>query len=148
MHAPMLNRGLETFLASPEAGKMRFCIEYCNAPDFSAEGDEEWGACVTTWVDAMKQPSYLRIDGRLVFKVHGVTEFLRANDNDLELCRLRLDTLRAAVRDAGLGEMIIGVGISGLTPHLGPKWPPATLFDFTGTYMCVPKAEEREAEHS
>lgn len=146
-HAPRLNRGLETFLASPEAGKMRFCIEYCNSPNFSAEGYEQWAACITPWVEAMKHPSYLRIDGRLVFKVHGITEFLRANNNDLELCRQRLDTLRAAVRDAGLGEMIIGVGISGQTPPLGAKWPPAKLFDFTGTYMCVPEVEEREAEH-
>lgn len=134
-------------LASPEAGKMRFCIEYCNSPDFSARGEEEWAACIAPWVEAMKHPSYLRIDGRLVFKVHGVTEFLKANDRDLDLCRQRLDTLRAAVRDAGLGEMIIGVGISGQTPPLGPKWPPAQLFDFTGTYMCVPEAEEREPEH-
>jgi len=146
-NAPLLNRGLETFLASPEAAKMRFCIEYCNSPDFSARGDEEWAACIAPWVEAMKHPSYFRVDGRLVFKVHGVTEFLRANDNDPEFCRQRLDTLREAVRAAGLGEMIIGVGISGQTPPLGSKWPPAKLFDFTATYMCVPKAEEREAEH-
>jgi len=31
-----------------------------------------------------------------------------------------------------MGEMIIGVGISGQTPPLGAKWPPAELFDFTG----------------
>ena len=126
---------------------MRFCIEYCNSPDFSAEGDEEWAACIAPWVEAMKHPSYLRVDGRLVFKVHGITQFLEANDHDLYLCRQRLDTLRQAVRDAGLGEMIIGVGVSGLTPPLGAKWPPATFFDFTSTYMCVPKVEEREAEH-
>lgn len=146
-HAPFLNRGLETFIASPKADRMSFFIEYCNSPNFSAVGDEEWAACITPWVEAMKHPSYLRVDGRLVFKVHGVTEFLKANDQDLELCRQRLDTLRQAVRDAGLGEMIIGVGISGLTPSLGAKWPPAALFDFTATYMCVPKVEEREAEH-
>ena len=69
----------------------------------------------------MKHPAYLRVDGRLVFKVHGVTQFLRANDNDLDLCRQRLDTLRDAVGNAGLGEMIIGVGISGQTP----RWEPS-----------------------
>ena len=146
-HAPRLNRGLECFLASPKADRMSFFIEYCNSPNFSAVGDEEWAACVPVWVEAMKHPSYLRVDGRLVFKVHGVTEFLKANNHDLKLCRKRLDTLRQAVRDAGLGEMIIGVGISGLTPPPGAKWPSATLFDFTATYMCVPKVEEREAAH-
>jgi hypothetical protein len=95
----------------------------------------------------MQHPSYLRVDGRLVFKVHGVTQFLRANNNDLDLCRQHLDTLRDAVQNAGLGEVIIGVGISGQTPPLGAKWPPAELFDFTGTYMCVPEIEGRETDY-
>jgi hypothetical protein len=43
--------------------------------------------------------------------------------------------------------MIIGVGISGQTPPLGAKWPPAELFDFTGTYMCVPEIEGCEADY-
>ena len=146
-HAPLLNRGLETFLASKNSQKMKFCIEYCNAPNFSARSEKEWNACVATWVTAMKHPSYLRVDGRLVFKVHGVTQFLKSNNNDLTLCRKRLDTLRDAVRTAGLGEMIIGVGISGQTPPLGKKWPPAKIFDFAGTYMCVPKVKARKTEY-
>ncbi len=146
-HAPSLNKGLETFVNSRNSGMMRFFIEYCNARNFSASNEEQWQACVDTWVAAMRHPSYLRVDGRLVFKVHGVTQFLRTHDNDLALCRKRLDTLRDAVRGAGLGEMIIGVGISGETPPLGAGWPPATIFDFTGTYMGVPKIEEREAEY-
>lgn len=146
-YAPLLNRGLEQFIASPEAHRMKFCIEYCNSVRFSAETEEQWARCVSTWVAAMKHPSYLRVDGRLVFKVHGVTEFLKANNKDIELCRKRLDTLREAVRKAGLGEMIIGVGISGATPTLGRKWPSASVFDFTGTYMSVPELEGREAEY-
>ena len=146
-HAPMLNKGLETFLASPNADKMQFCIEYCNAPDFSARSEKEWGDCVKTWVAAMKHPSYLRVDGRLVFKVHGVTQFLRTHNRDYKLCRKRLDTLRNEVRAAGLGEMIIGVGISGQTPPLGRGWPPAKLFDFTATYMCVPDIKTQETEY-
>lgn len=143
-HAPMLNRGLETYLASPNADKMQFCIEYCNAPDFSAGTDEEWNAAVATWVEAMKHPSYLRVDGRLVFKVHGISQFLKTNNNDYELCQKRLDTLRDAVRDASLGEMIIGVGVGAPTPPLGLRWPPAELFDFTATYMGVPKDVEAQ----
>jgi len=146
--APLLNKGLETYLASPNAKRMSFFIEYCNAPNFSARDEEEWNACVKVWVIAMKHPSYLRIDGRLIFKVHGVTQFLKTNDNDLTLCRKRLDALRMAVREAGLGEMIIGVGVSAETPPLGPRWPPAELFDFTSTYMCVPKTEASKEEQS
>jgi hypothetical protein len=146
-NAPKLNRGLEQFIASPEAHRMKFFIEYCNAPRFSAEGEEQWAQCIPVWIKAMKHPSYLRVDGRLVFKVHGITEFLRANGKDITRCRQRLDTLREAVRVAGLGEMIIGVGVSGQTKRLDAKWPSATLFDFTGTYMAVPEVGPREAEY-
>jgi hypothetical protein len=145
--APLLNRGLEQFIASPESHRMKFCIEYCNSPRFSAGNERQWAECISVWVEAMRHPGYLRVDGRLVFKVHGVTEFLRANNNDISLCRERLDTLREAVRAARLGEMIIGVGVSAETGPLGAKWPPASVFDFTGTYMGVPEVEEREQEH-
>jgi hypothetical protein len=120
-YAPLLNRGLETFVNARNSGMMKFFIEYCNAPNFSATSEKEWKTCVKTWVASMKHPSYLRIDGRLVFKVHGVTQFLKTHNNDYAL-----------------------VGISGQTPPLGAKWPPASIFDFTATYMCVPKIEERE----
>lgn len=147
-NAPKLNRGLEQFIASPEAHRMNFFVEYCNPLRFSAENDEQWAQCIRVWVEAMKHPSYLRVDGRLVFKVHDVSGFLSVNNQDIDLCRKRLDTLRNAVRAAGLGEMIIGVGISGKTPRLDHKWPSASVFDFSGTYMSVPEVEEREAEHS
>lgn len=146
-HAPRLNRGLETFIASKKAGKMKFCIEYCNHGNFSAGNDKEWNECVSTWVAAMKHPSYLRVDSRLVFKVHNITQFLKSNSNDWALCRKRLDTLRNATRKAGLGEIIIGCGISAETPTLGKKWPPAEIFDFTGTYMSVPKIEPQKRDY-
>jgi hypothetical protein len=146
-HAPRLNRGFETFVASKNAGKMKFCIEYCNHGNFSAGNDKEWNECISTWVTAMKHPSYLRVDGRLVFKVHDITQFLRANNDDWELCRKRLGALRDATRKAGLGEMIIGCGITGQTSPLGKKWPPAEIFDFTGTYMGVPNVEPRQKDY-
>lgn len=51
------------------------------------------------------------------------------------------------MRKAGLGEMIIGVGISAYTPKLGKKWPTASIFGFTGNYMGVPKVEGRQEEY-
>lgn len=142
--AKKLNRGLETYLASPNAGRMKFFIEYCNASGLNATNENEWNECVNTWVTAMKHSSYLRIDGRLVFKIHDVTLFSQVNNNDLELCKIRLDTLRKAVRTAGLGEMVMGVGITGETPPLLASWPPTPLFDFTATYMSVPQIEASE----
>ena len=43
--------------------------------------------------------------------------------------------------------MIIGTGISGQTPPLGKNWPPADIFDFTGTYMCVPAVDPHQEDY-
>ena len=144
--AKLLNRGLDNYLASPNAGLMKFMVEYCNAPDFSAITDADWSACVKTWVAAMKHPACLRVDGRLVFKVHDADRFLKTSDRDLERCRRRLNELRDGVRAAGLGEMLIGGGIMSRS-RVGPAQPVTKLFDFTATYMSVPPVEPREAEY-
>ena len=140
--AQRLNRGLDNFLASPNAGRMKFIVEYCNPGAFSATTDAQWADCIKVWVAAMKHPSYLRVGGRLVFKVHGADAFWATHGQDVARCRRDLDLLRQAVRDAGLGEMLIGGGImsrSGVDPA-GP-WP--KLWDFTATYMSVPDAGVR-----
>jgi len=40
--------------------------------------------------------------------------------------------------------LTFGVGISGQTRPLTKDWPPADIFDFTSTYMCVPKIEPKK----
>ncbi len=144
--AERLNRGLQTYLASANAGLMRFMVEYCNAEAFSATNDAQWAACVQTWVAAMRHPAALRVDGRLVFKVHDAYRFVMCNGGDAARCRGQLDELRAAVRAAGMGEMIIGGGIMSRS-QVAPKAPAAQVFDFTATYMSIPDVEVREAEH-
>jgi hypothetical protein len=88
-NARLLNRGLETFLRSPNAHRLRFIIEYSNEPHFAATTDEQWDLCLTTWVAAMRHPSYLRVGGRLVFKVLSAGAFIEQNNNDLGRCRDR-----------------------------------------------------------
>ncbi len=144
--AERLNRGLETYVSSTNAGLMRFMIEYCNAEGFSATNDAQWGACVKTWVSALRHPSALRVDGRLVFKVHDAHRFVMGNGGDAARCRRQMDELRGAARAAGLGEMIIGCGIMSNT-RVAPSAPVAQVFDFTATYMSIPGAAVRYAEH-
>ncbi len=131
---------MHLFLASPQAHRLRFMIEYCNHAGLSAATDEEWAACVAAWTEAMKHPSALRVGGRLVFKIHSTGEFLAANGGDVERCKKQLAALRNAVADAGLGEMIIGGGTMSRS-GIGPKHPAVQLFDFTATYMTVPKTQ-------
>jgi hypothetical protein len=141
-----LNRGLEGFLKSPHANRMRFIIEYCNHAQFAAGSDDDWQQCLHTWIAAMRHPSYLRVGGRLVFKVSSAGGFWTQNGGDLQRCRARLDALRQAVRDAGLGEMLLGGGIAGRSQVKPDAWI-AQLFDFTATYMSVPAVEVRDEEY-
>lgn len=144
--APLLNRGLENFLHSTNAPLMKFLVEYCNHAELNATTDEEWAACLAVWVAAMRHPSYLRVGGRLVFKIHDAHQFWMKNGQDVAKCRTRLEALRQMVRTAGLGEMLIGGGIQSRT-QVQPNRFVAQLFDFTATYMGIPPVEIRETEH-
>lgn len=144
--AERLNRGLQTYLASTNAGLMRFMVEYCNAAKFDATNDAQWTACVQAWLPALRHPSALRVDGRLVFKVHDAHRFVMGNGADAARCRAQLDQLRGAARAEGLGELVIGCGVMSRT-RIAPEAVVAQVFDFTATYMSIPPAEVREAEH-
>lgn len=144
--ARRLNRGLECFLKSPHNGRLHLVIEYCNHQQFAAQTDAQWKQCLETWLPALRHPSYLRVGARLVLKVHDAAGFLRQNERDLAHCKSRLDVLRQAVREAGLGEMLIGGGIMSRST-IQPDAPVARLFDFTATYMSIPPVEVREAEY-
>jgi hypothetical protein len=133
--------GLTNFMASPEAKHLRFIIEFCNHPPFDVATDEDWDRCVQTWLKALRHPSYLRLGGRLVFKVHGGHFFLQQNGGDPARARARLDSLRRAARQAGLGEMLIGGGV-GAAEQIGTEHPLAKIFDFTATYMEVPNLKQ------
>lgn len=144
--ARRLNRGLECFLSSPQSHRLHFIVEYCNHRHFAVQSDPQWEQCVATWVAAMRHPSYLRVGGRLIFKVHDAAGFLAENEGDLVRCRSRLDALRQTVRKAGLGEMLIGGGIMSRS-QIGVDAPLPRLFDFTATYMSVPPVEIRDEEY-
>ncbi len=133
--------GLANFMASPESRRLRFMIEFCNHPPFDVATDEDWDRCLQTWLKALRHPNYLRVGGRLVFKVHGGHYFLKQNGGDPARARARLDVLRQTARQAGLGEMLIGCGV-GAAEHIGPEHPLAKLFDFTATYMEVPNLKQ------
>ena len=140
-----LNRGVENFQRSPEARRMRFFVEYCNHDLSAARTDAEWEQCLATWLAAMRHPSYLRVGGRLVFKVHDSSGFFRQNGQDVECCRARLKRLRAAAREAGLGEILIGGGLMARS-EVKPGSAVARLYDFTATYMSLPAVEVTDAE--
>lgn len=145
-NARCLNEGVKTFVRSREAHRMRFAIEYCNHPPYEVRTQEDWSHCVKMWLDAMRHPSYLRVGGRLVFKVHSWYRFWGENRKDPESCRARLAFLRDEARKLALGELVIGCGV-GAGEAIGAGHPAAEGFEFTGTYMDLPPLARTAADH-
>lgn len=146
VNARFLERGIACFTASPEAGRMKFMIEFCNHRPFEVKTDGHWDRCVQYWVKQMRHASYLCVGGRLVFKVHSGGGLIQQCGGDVELAKTRLDRFRHAVADAGLGEVLIGAGF-----HAGMKITPehwaAELFDFSACYMDIPQLEQTEEDY-
>ena len=69
-HARHLNDGVAQFLASPQAGRMKFMVEVCNHPPFTIKTEAEWRNCMEALLPAFKHPSYLCIGGKRVIKIH------------------------------------------------------------------------------
>jgi hypothetical protein len=145
-NARYVNAGLAQFLASPQAGRMKFMVEVCNHPPFTIKNSEQWTRCIESLLPAFKHPSYLRVGGKSVLKIHSGHHFHVDSGGDVEKQKAMLDQLRLAVRKAGLGEMFIGCGVTG-GEAVGRDWPTARLYDFTNTYMDVPKLEAKPEDY-
>lgn len=137
-NARLLNAGVEQFMASPNAGRMKFAIEYCNHEPFQIKEQTDWDWAVKTWIKAMKHPSYLRVGGKPLFKVHSWHHYWFENRENLDQCVARMKQFRQAARDAGLGEMLIGGGIGSYQSIPAAEGRIPQLFDFTATYMELP----------
>ena len=136
-----LNEGVQTFMASPNAGRMKFTVEYVNHPPFDLPTDEAWEAACREWCMAMKHPSYLRVGGRPVFKVHGADYFFRQNGSDPKRVEARLDTLRRIAKETGLPNPLISGGVGAGAIADGKVAAP---YDFLTTYMEMPNPARRD----
>ena len=137
-NARFLNVGLEQFMNSPNADRMQFAIEYCNHAPYQVTEQADWDWAVKFWVEVMKHPSYLRVGGKPLFKVHSWHHYWFENSENLDQCIARMQQLRQAARDAGLGELVIGGGIGSYQQISIAEGRIAKLFDFTSTYMELP----------
>ena len=138
-NARLLNRGLTQFMASPNAGRMKFFIEWCNAqPLFGLQSD--WDHLVRdVWLPAMKHPSYLRVGGALVFKLINAGSFLKYDcASNHTLAAARWAGLRDAARAAGLGELLIGAGMASTDMTATSWWDGNSgQYNWTGLYAAV-----------
>lgn len=137
-HQDKLNVAVDQFMASKNAHRMRFTLEYVNHPPFLLASDDEWEQGCRFWCKVMQHPSYLRVDGRPVLKIHSAHHFLEQNGNEPENVAKRIHRLRQMAEEAGLENPLIGGGV--MPEALLPD-NMAEPYDFVTTYMDVPKLE-------
>ncbi|MHB8864385.1 MAG: glycoside hydrolase family 71/99 protein, partial [Pirellulaceae bacterium] len=145
-HTERVNVAIEQFMNSTQAHRMKFFVEYCNHRPFGISDAARWTECVDFWIKCMQHPSYLQVDGRRVFKVHGSGAFVEQCGGDAGQAKRFLEELRSAARTAGLGELLIGCGAVGPNPIPPGHWI-VPLFDFTNEYMAVPELPNHEEEY-
>ena len=139
-----LNHGVIYFKDSPENWRMKFMIEFCNAPDgrggtFGAANDQQWLNCCIRWKPFFEKSSYLRVNNKLVFQIHSWDEFYKECNYDLNKAKWRLSHLRACVKTYwGWGlDMLIGVGV-GTNQAINSSHPVVqTGFDWTTSYANI-----------
>jgi len=124
---------------------MKFTLEFVNHPPFELSTDCEWELACEEWCKAMRHPSYLRLDGRPVFKVHGLDYFYRQNSDNPNNVKARLDTLRRIAKENSLGNPLISGGVM---PGGVPLPERVAPFDFLTTYMDMPSLPQRTEPYS
>jgi hypothetical protein len=99
------------------------------------------------FIEAFKHPSYLRVGDRPVLKIHSGHYVLKNAGDDPNHLRERIRRLRNLAREAGLGEIIIGIGTYYDDPLIHQPWF-RKIFDYASYYMAVPPVEPKETDYS
>ena len=143
-----LNSSVGYFMNSPNANRMKFMVEITNHAPFAILTEEDWDRCTDFCINAMRHPSYLRIDGRAVVKIHGGNQFYHDLNMDVEQCRRILQRMRQHAKDAGVGDLLIAVGTFG-GETIGEDHPFVKIgeIDSTMQYMDSPRYKESEDDY-
>jgi hypothetical protein len=134
--ADPLNAGLRQFMASTNRHRMNFTLEFVNHPPFDLAKDDAWKNACREWTAAMKDPGYLRVGGRPVFKIHGLQHFLNQNGGDVRRVAERLRVLREIAQESGLPNPLISGGV--VPSEARTIGAAAEPYDFLTTYMDMP----------
>lgn len=145
-HRHHLNAGIEHFCSSPHNNRMRFIMEYCNHPPFSILDDHEWLETCKFWAQHFKHPSYLTIDGKALFKIHGFKLFQEQCGSDPAVMRSRLATLKEAARKYAQRDLIITAGI--VSENISEELLHSLdLVDFYSVYMDLPQMPAQDTDY-
>src|SRR5690606_25368869 len=147
--AAYLNRGLDLFMKSSKAHLMKFMIEVTNHPPFAIITDEDWERSMEIWISAMKHPSYLRVDGRAVIKIHAGYNFFYDLNSDTGKCRQLLLRMREMAKEAGVGDLLVVAGLGGREAARGEGHFMVHIGEVDGTmqYMDVPGRPQKKTSY-
>lgn len=110
-HVHQINRAVNWFKESKYSDKMEFMLEITNHAPFGIVTESDWDGVIELCVENFAHPSYLKIDGRSVLKIHGGGAFV-SDLGGAERANQYLAKLRKEVADAGLGDVIIALGLT------------------------------------
>jgi hypothetical protein len=144
--ADPLNAALRQFLASTNRHGLKFTLEFVNHPPFDLKADDDWKSACHEWVATMKDPAYLRVGGRPVFKIHGRQHFLNQNGGDMRRVTERLRILRDIAQGEGLPDPLISGGV--VPSEVDSLAAAAEPYDFLTTYMDMPSLPKAEKPYS
>lgn len=102
---------IDLFTTSRNKHMMKFCLSYVNHDKLGVGGKDEWLKAVDEWVEYFKDPQYLKIDGKPVFKIHGL-HWMREQWGAPHVVKLRLDELRKRAMEEGFPGVLIGAGVN------------------------------------
>lgn len=146
LHEHHLNNGIKHFCASPYNNRMSFVVEYCNHPPFSILDEKEWLAVCQIWAKFFCHPSYLTINGKTLFKIHGWKFFQEQCGHDRTVIKKRLDVLRETAKEYTGRDLIILGGIT--YDDIDPKLCDALdLVDLYSVYMDLPSLPSKDTDY-
>lgn len=144
-----LNKGLAQYQASPNKSEMKFMMEVTNADGaLSITSVEQWNEIIDIFVEAAKDTTYFRMEGRPVVKIHDGSRFynqLGGAEGGLAKCQTVINNFRQKAASAGLGDILVAVGTYG-----AGSIPAGSVFVTMGANCCMQYAgidETKPVDH-
>jgi hypothetical protein len=126
-----LNSAFNITRALPDRHGMQYALLYVNEDPFKIKSSSDWTATVKEWVDYMKDPDYVRVNGKPLLMIIS-PEAMRDSFGSSAAVQAKLTELRTVAQSQGLPGVTI-VGGSGVPD--GSSGQDGLFGDLTTVYV-------------